>query len=256
MQIAGHIRLENVSFRYAPDRPFAIRNLDLSVAPGTMLGVIGAPGSGKSTLARLIAGLEPPAEGQVFIDDHDLARLPASAYRGQIGMVPQEIQLFSGTIAENIAMACEDGSYARIVAAAKFVGLHDIVQALPNGYDTVLGERGSGLSIGQRQLVAIARAIVRNPRLIILDEATSALDAPSEKRLLENLRRSGRGRTVVIITHRRSVAELCDRVMLMHRGKLAIAGAPREVLELAERFRTTDDKAGSATATNKAPEDA
>ncbi|MEZ5836216.1 MAG: peptidase domain-containing ABC transporter [Geminicoccaceae bacterium] len=247
IQITGQIRLEHVSFRYTAERPLAIRQFDLTVESGTMLAIIGAPGSGKSTLARLIAGLEPPTEGRVFLDGHDLSKVPLTAYRDQIGMVPQEVQLFSGTIAENIAIAADDGSFARIVAAAKFVGLHDIVQGMPQGYDTMLGERGIGLSIGQRQLVAIARAIVRNPRLIILDEATSALDAASEKRLLENIRRSGRGRTVLLITHRKSVAELCDRVLFIHEGRLAISGAPREVLDLAARFRTTREPEEAAT---------
>ncbi|MCB2054987.1 MAG: peptidase domain-containing ABC transporter [Geminicoccaceae bacterium] len=233
--LAGHIRLENVSFAYAEGKPPALDGLDLDVAPGTMLAIVGPPGSGKSTLAKLISGLEHPTSGRILIDHLDLARLSPASYRAQIGMVPQEVQLFSGSIAENIAMGATDRSITRIVAAARFVGLHDLVQRLPEGYDTILGERGSGLSLGQRQLVSIARAIVRNPRLLILDEATSALDAASETHLLGNLRRAGSGRTIVLITHRRSVAEMCDRAVFLQQGRSIAQGTPGEVLHAADR---------------------
>ena len=233
-QISGHIRLDKVDFRYAEDKPLAVHGIDLDIAPGTMLAVIGAPGSGKSTLAKLIAGLETASQGRVLIDGEDLTQISLPGYRSQIGIVPQEIQLFTGTIAENIAMASPERSFARVVAAAKFVGLHEIVEQLPDGYETQLGERGVGLSVGQRQLVCIARAVVRNPRLLILDEATSALDVVSERLLLRNLHRAGRGRTIIVVTHRRSVAEVCDCAALMQGGRLAHVGDPGELIALAE----------------------
>lgn len=231
----GRLRLEGVRFGYDPMKPPALDGLDLEIEPGSMLAVVGPPGSGKSTLAKLLIGLERPEAGRVLVDDVDLARLDLAAFRAQLGVVPQEIQLFAGTIAENIGIASVDRSLNRIIAAAKFVGIHDMIQRLPDGYDTQLGERGNGLSLGQRQLLCIARALVRNPRLLVLDEATSALDLASEGYLLRNLQRAGRGRTIVMITHRLSVIEMCDRAILLEAGRLVMAGAPAEVARRARQ---------------------
>jgi PrtD family type I secretion system ABC transporter len=228
-ELRGHLRLEGVSFRYAPDRPWALRDVDLEIAPGTMLGIVGAPGSGKSTLVKLLLGLERPAEGRILLDDVDLRRLRGSELRRRLGVVPQEVQLFQGSIAENIGMGTADATPERVVAAARFVGLHGIVERLPDGYDTRLGERGAGLSAGQRQLVALARAVVRNPRLLVLDEATSALDTAAEARLVSNLRRAGSGRTIVLVTHRLSLLQACDCALLLRDGRVARAGSPAEI---------------------------
>lgn len=229
-ELVGAIRLEQVSFRYRGDGPAALDRVDLELQPGTMLAVLGPPGSGKSTLARLLAGVLEPSEGRVLVDGFDLAKLAGGSFRRRIGVVPQELQLFEGTIAENIALGAEDGNLARVVAAARFVGLHDLVQRLPEGYDTRLGERGAGLSAGQKQLVCLARAVVRNPRILILDEATSALDPTTEARLLANLRRAGSGRTILLVTHRPSAALLCDRAILLDGGRILFDGAPAEAV--------------------------
>jgi ABC-type multidrug transport system fused ATPase/permease subunit len=197
-----------------------------------MLGIAGAPGSGKSTLLKLLVKLETPDEGSVLLDGRDLRSLPPLAFRAQLGVVPQEVQLFAGTIAENIAMGAADRSPARVVAAARFVGADDFIRRLPEGYDTPLGERGAGLSLGQRQLLTVARAIVRNPRILALDEATSALDPVAEAHLLANIKRAGSGRTVLVVTHRPAVLEACDRVILLEQGRIAHAGSPAEVLAL------------------------
>jgi ABC-type bacteriocin/lantibiotic exporter with double-glycine peptidase domain len=197
-----------------------------------MLAIVGPPGSGKSTLLKLILGLETPGVGRVTIDDHDLRRLSPTEVRAQIGCVPQELELFAGTIAENIAIGARDRSFARVVAAAKFVGLHELVQRLPDGYETRLGERGQGLSTGQRQLVALARALVKNPRILLLDEATSALDPRTEANLLANLRRAGSGRTILLVTHRPAVVEACDRAVLLEAGRIVKEGPPAEILTL------------------------
>ena len=165
----------------------------------------------------------------MLFDEVDLRSLSPAAYRAQIGVVPQEVQLFAGTIASNIAIGAANRSPARIVAASRLVGAHDFVQRLPEGYETVLDERGTGLSLGQRQLIAVARALVRNPRLLILDEATSALDQAAEAHLLGNLRRAGGGRTVILVTHRPAALAICDRVVVLEQGRVAREGPPSEI---------------------------
>ena len=229
LPINGQIRFEEVTYRYGEEDALALDGIDLEIEPGQTLGVIGAPGSGKSTLAKLLLGLDQPAGGRVLIDDIDVRLWSPSALRQQIGIVPQEVQLFAGTIAENIGLGAADNSFERVVAAAKFVGAHDFVQRLAKGYETRLSERGGGLSAGQRQLIAVARAVIRNPRILVLDEATSALDALTEEALLANLRRASRGRTIVIVTHRLGALAIADRVLCLADGRIVQDGKPGEI---------------------------
>jgi ABC-type multidrug transport system fused ATPase/permease subunit len=181
----------------------------------------------------MIQGLHRPTAGRVLVDGIDIARLAPAQLRAQIGAVPQDVQLFAGTVLDNIAMGVADKDPARVVAAARFVGAHDFIERLPQGYDTVLGERGQGLSMGQRQLLCIARAMIRDPRILILDEATSALDPATEERLLRRLRGSLRGRTVIMITHRLAPLAIADRVALVMDGRIETTGTPTEVMAYA-----------------------
>jgi HlyB family type I secretion system ABC transporter len=220
MRLQGRIRFDHVTFSYRGEGPPALDRVDFEVTPGQVLVVLGPPGSGKSTLARLILGLDRPASGRLLIDDLDVRLFSPTMLRQQIGAVPQDVQLFTGTIRENIALGAEDRSFERVVAAAKFVGAHDFIQRLPDGYETVLGERGGGLSAGQRQLVSIARAVIRNPRILILDEATSALDGATEDALLKSLKRASRGRTVILVTHRLQALQIADQVLYLRDGRV------------------------------------
>jgi ATP-binding cassette, subfamily B, bacterial HlyB/CyaB len=233
LALTGHIRFEQVSYRYADDAPPALDRLDLEIVPGQVLGVVGPPGSGKSTLAKLLLGLAAPDHGRVLIDDLDVRLWSPAVLRQQVGVVPQEVQLFAGSIAENIGLGALDRSFERVVAAAKFVGAHDFIQRLPAGYDTRLSERGGGLSAGQRQLISIARALIRNPRLLVLDEATSGLDAATEEVLLRNLKRASRGRTIVMVTHRLAALAIADRVVLLGDGRIEREGTPGQVVAFA-----------------------
>ena len=229
----GTLVLEQVAFAFAPDLPQTLRQVTLTAEPGQILGVIGPSGSGKSTLLKVMQGLYVPSAGRVLLDGTDLAHLAPESLRQQLGVVPQDVQLFSGTIADNIAMAVPGKDPERVVAVAKFVGAHDFIQRLPQGYDTLLGERGSGLSAGQRQLISLARALMRNSRIILLDEPTSALDPATEGAFLRNLKRAARGRTIVMITHRTAPLAFCDRVALMVDGEIVRIGAPAEVVAFA-----------------------
>ena len=238
--LAGRISLEGVGWRAEPSSPDILQGVDLSIEPGEILGVVGPSGSGKTTLANLIQSLYRPTAGRVLFDGTDVAHLPAAQLRAQIGCVPQDVQLFAGTVLDNIALGIADKDRDRVAAAAKFVGAHDFIQRLPQGYETVLGERGQGLSMGQRQLLCIARALIRSPRILILDEATSALDPASEEHLLRQLKGTLRGRTVIMITHRLAPLAIADRVALLIDGRVERVGPPTDVMAHA-RIRMAEE---------------
>lgn len=241
--LAGAISLDRVTYRPDPAGPAILRDAGLYIAPGEILGIVGPSGSGKTTIANLIQGLFKPASGRVLIDGMDLAHIDPVQLRAQIGCVPQDNQLFTGTVGDNIAMGIADKDPARIAATARFVGAHNFIERLPRGYDTMLGERGGGLSAGQRQLVCIARALIRNPRILILDEATSALDPATEEALLRQLRTGARGRTVIMITHRLAPLAIADRVALVLGGRIERVGPPTDVMAYA-RIRMAEASRG------------
>ena len=241
--LSGEIALDGVGYRLDDASPPILHGLDLTVAAGEIIGLVGPSGSGKTTIANLLQGLVAPTAGRVTIDGDDIAHMPPARLRACFGCVPQDVQLFAGTIGENIALGLVDKDPGRIVAAAKFVGAHDFIQRLPQGYHTVLGEHGRGLSMGQRQLLCIARAVVRDPAILVLDEATSALDPATEERLLRQLRASARGRTVVMITHRLAPLAIADRVALVMEGRIERIGPPSEIMAYA-RLRMAEASAG------------
>jgi HlyB family type I secretion system ABC transporter len=243
--LMGDIVFERVSYRADDQTPAILRDTDLVVAAGEILGIVGPSGSGKTTIANLIQGLFKPTAGRVLVDGTDIAHISPAQLRAQIGCVPQDVQLFTGSVRENIAMGVVDKDPGRVVAVAKFVGAHDFIQRLPQGYNTVLGERGQGLSTGQRQLLCIARALIRNPRILILDEATSALDPATEEQLLRQLKANTRGRTVIMITHRLAPLAIADRVALVMDGRVERVGPPTDVMAYA-RIRMAEASRGQS----------
>jgi HlyB family type I secretion system ABC transporter len=245
-RLDGKVVFENLGFAFEEGRAAALEGVDLTVPAGTIMGVIGPSGSGKTTLMRLLQGLYAPQSGRVLLDDTDIAHLSSAAVRQQLGVVPQEVQLFAGTVRENIQMGSGHNDPERVVAVAKFVGAHDFIQRLPQGYDTPLAERGVGLSAGQRQMLAIARALIRNPRILILDEATSDLDPASEEQFLRALKRASRGRTVIVVSHRLAPLSIADRVALLIDGRVERVGPPSEVIAFA-KARMAERSQGRAT---------
>lgn len=243
--LSGEITLERVTYRAHERGAPILREADLTVAAGEIIGIVGPSGSGKTTIANLVQGLVGPSDGRVLVDGTDIAHISPAQLRAQIGAVPQDVQLFTGTVRENIAMGVVDKDPGRVVAVAKFVGAHEFIQRLPQGYNTVLGERGQGLSTGQRQLLCIARALIRNPRILILDEATSALDPATEEQLLRQLKANTRGRTVIMITHRLAPLAIADRVALVMDGRVERIGPPTEVMAYA-RIRMAEASRGAA----------
>jgi len=232
-RLRGEIELRDVSFRYGSgeDAVFAIRDVSLSVPPGQTVALVGATGAGKSTIAKLVARFYDPTDGAVLVDGHDLRSVTQSSLRGQLGIVPQEGFLFSGTIGDNIAFGRPDASEEEIRAAARAVGAGDFIAALEHGYDTQVGERGTQLSAGQRQLVAFARALVADPRILILDEATSNVDLHTEGRIEAGLRRLLSGRTSIVIAHRLSTIRQAGRIVVLDGGRIVEQGSHDELLE-------------------------
>jgi subfamily B ATP-binding cassette protein HlyB/CyaB len=227
---AGRLTLHDVAFRYHPELPDALRELNLDFAAGSLTGIVGRSGSGKSTLARLLQGLYAPQRGRILLDGADLATLDPDWLRRTVGVVAQEPYLFRRSVRDNIALGLPGMAPQRIEHAARLAAAHDFIMELPRGYDTVLDERGAGLSGGQRQRLAIARALAADPRVLILDEATSALDFESEQALRANLPYLCKGRTVLIISHRPAFLRAVQRIVVLDSGRVAECGAPQALL--------------------------
>lgn len=208
----------------------------MEIAPGTFVGIVGQSGSGKSTLTKLLPRLYEPVAGQIQIDGYDIRKVELNSLRRQIGIVLQDTLLFEGTIQENIALIRPDATTEEIIAAAKAAAAHDFIMALPNGYNTQVGERGSALSGGQRQRIAIARTVLQNPRLLILDEATSALDYESEQQVCRNLMEFFQDRTVLFITHRLNTVKNADTIIIMDQGVIAEQGTHTELMAMKGRY--------------------
>ena len=228
--IQGHIRLEGVRFRYRLDGPEIIRNIHLDIKPGMILGIVGRSGSGKSTLAKLIQRLYLPESGRILIDGIDLSLADPAWLRRQIGVVLQESFLFNGSVRDNIAFHYSQASMEEVIRVANLAGAHEFVLELPEGYDTIVGERGTALSGGQRQRIAIARALLTAPRILIFDEATSSLDSESEAIIQRNLRQICRGRTVILIAHRLSTLRIAERIIVLERGEILESGTHEELM--------------------------
>lgn len=221
--VRGQVRFSNVSLTYEPGRP-ALTSVTLEVEPGEHVAIVGPSGAGKSSLVNLIPRFYDPTEGTVEIDGHDLRRVTIASLRRQIGLVPQETILFAGTVAENIAYGRPEATREEIEAAARVAGAHDFITALPQGYDTPLGEGGLQLSGGQRQRLALARAVLNDPAIYILDEATSALDSESEEAIQDAMARLTCGRTTFIVAHRLSTVRSADRIVVVLDGRIAEVG--------------------------------
>ena len=251
-RLRGEIELDGVSFSYARggdatseelattqaaaaegggEPRWAMEDVSLHVPAGQTLALVGETGAGKSTLAKLVARFYDPQRGRVLVDGHDLRDVRSAALRSQFGIVPQEGYLFSGTIRDNIAFGRPDAAEEEILAAARAVGALDYIEGLPNGFDTEIGERGVHLSAGQRQLVAFARALVADPRILILDEATSAVDVRTERQIERGLERLLAGRTAIVIAHRLSTVRRAGRIVVLSGGRIAESGTHDELIE-------------------------
>jgi ABC-type multidrug transport system fused ATPase/permease subunit len=240
-RLRGEIEMEGVSFAYAEETlereargervEWALREVDLRVPPGQTLALVGATGAGKSTFAKLVARFYDPQRGRVRVDGHDLRGLQQRALRRQLGIVPQEGFLFSGSVRENIGFGRPEATLEEIETAAAAVGASEFVAALPAGFDTEVGERGVQLSAGQRQLVAFARALLAEPRILILDEATSNVDVRTEKTIERGLERLLAGRTAIVIAHRLSTIRRAGKIVVLEAGRIAESGTHEELIE-------------------------
>jgi ATP-binding cassette subfamily B protein len=229
--IAGEVRFENVTFSYGSDEERnTLQNITFLAKPGETIAIVGRSGSGKTTLVKLLEGLYHPTGGHIWVDGHDIKNVSPYSLRSQIGVVPQDCYLFSGTILDNITLYRNEYSLEQAIEAAKLAEAHTFIQTMPLGYNTKVGERGTNLSGGQRQRIAIARALLGEPRILILDEATSSLDTESERRFQENLARISRERTTFIIAHRLSTVRNADCILVLDRGILVQRGNHQQLI--------------------------
>jgi ATP-binding cassette subfamily B protein len=220
---------EHVSFHYEPARPVLV-DVSLRIAPGTTLAVVGRSGSGKSTLARLLLRYYDPAGGRILVDGQDIRQVTAGSVRQAIGVVPQETALFNDTLGNNIAYGRVGSTREEVVQACRAAHLHELIESLPEQYETQVGERGVNLSGGEKQRIAIARAVLKNPRILIFDEATSALDAVSEHAITQELDRLAQGRTTLVIAYRLSTIVGANTIVVMDHGRIVEQGRHEELL--------------------------
>lgn len=230
--LRGRIQFDAVSFRYRPEAPPVLQQLNLDVKAGEVIGIVGRSGSGKSTLTKLVQRLYVPEQGRVLVDGIDIGLIDAAQLRRQVGVVLQENLLFNRSVRENIAIVDPAAPLPAVMRAAQLAGAHEFISELPEGYDTIVGEQGTGLSGGQRQRVAIARALFTDPRILILDEATSALDYESEAILQRNMRAICKDRTVIVIAHRLSSVRNAHRIVVMDKGRIVEAGPHEDLLKV------------------------
>lgn len=226
----GSIQFSHVSFAYEPQRP-VLSDLSFEVHPGEMVAIVGPTGSGKSTIVNLLHRFYDPVEGRVTIDNQDLRDVQMASLYRQIAFVPQETVLFGDTILENIRYGREDASEQDVIAASQAANAHDFIAGLPDGYATLVGEKGVNFSGGQRQRLAIARAVLKNPRLLILDEATSSLDSESERLVQQALQRLMAGRTTVVIAHRLTTIQEADRIVVLNKGRIVAEGTHTTLMQ-------------------------
>lgn len=231
-EVRGEIEFRDVVFRYPGTDRIVLDGVSFRVPAGSTVALVGPTGSGKSTIIALLARLYDPTQGQVLLDGVPLTDLPLDVVRGAIGLVPQDAFVFSETIAENIALGLpSDGDHdARVREAARIAQIHDAIEGFEHGYDTLLGERGVNLSGGQRQRTTLARAIARDPRILVLDDALSAVDTQTETRILEGLRRVLQGRTAIIVSHRVTAVMGTDQILVVDGGRIVEQGTHEELL--------------------------
>jgi ATP-binding cassette subfamily B protein len=230
--VLGRITLERVTYRYEPENPPALADIDLVIEPGETVAFVGPSGSGKSTMLNLVLGFLRPDTGRILLDDVDMQSLDLRTYRSFVSVVPQESVLFEGSVRDNVTYglgAVDDG---RVLAALRDANAMEIIEQLPDGWNTVVGERGARLSGGQRQRFAIARALIRNPRVLLLDEATSALDSQSEALVKDALDRLMDGRTSLVVAHRLATVRSAHRIVVLDRGRVAEIGSHDELVAL------------------------
>ena len=235
-RLIGSLRFEDVSYRYSSSMPNTLSGFGLTIEAGSFVGLVGQSGCGKSTLLKLVPRFYVPDSGRVLVDDIDISKVDIYSLRSQVGYVPQDCMLFEGSIFSNIVMGNPDASSEDVIQVAKLACAHDFIMGLKQGYNTRIGERGSGVSGGQRQRIALARMFLSSPRLIILDEATSALDADTERQVVANIRRHFVDETVLMITHRLSSLQAADRIVVMHAGTLDSMGTHLELMEMKGRY--------------------
>jgi ATP-binding cassette subfamily B protein len=228
-RVEGRVEFRNVTFGYDERRP-VLKNVSFAVNPGEMVGIVGPSGAGKSTTINLICRFYDVTDGAVLLDGHDVRDVTVSSLRDQIGIVLQEPFLFHGTIADNIAYGCPNATMADVFRAARAANAHDFIMRFPDAYDTMVGERGARLSGGERQRISIARAILKNPRILILDEATSSVDTETEAQIREAIDRLIEGRTTFAIAHRLSTLQHANRLIVLEKGRIAETGTHAELL--------------------------
>ncbi len=240
--IAGKIEIRNLSFRYNEDSPDIFLDVSTSIDAGKTLAIVGPTGCGKTTLVDLLTRVYPPAEGSIFIDDHDLYNIPVMLLHTQVSMVPQDIFLFSDTITNNIRLGRPDATIEQVTEAAIAAQVHEDISGFELGYETIIGERGVTLSGGQKQRVAIARALLCNPSILILDDALSAVDTKTEKYILENLIQQRMGKTTIIIAHRISSVQHADKIIVIEKQRVAESGSHDQLIALDGIYKALDDK--------------